>query len=133
MKWNLILLLSLFGLGMAFATVSLIPSGIEPFCWLGIFLVCAWIIAKVCTEKYFLHGLLISILNSAWITNTHIFMFQKYVAGHTKEALMMTKMPLHLSPKQMMLITGPVIGIASGIVLGLLAFGASKIVKARKV
>jgi uncharacterized membrane protein len=38
-------------------------------------------------------------------------------------------MPLPDSPRLMMLITGPVIGIISGLVLGLFAFIASKIFK----
>jgi uncharacterized membrane protein len=42
---------------------------------------------------------------------------------------MITKMPLPDSPRLMMLIMGPVIGIISGFVLGLFAFVASKIAK----
>jgi hypothetical protein len=129
MNWNLIFKLSLFGLAMAFATVYFIPSDIEPFCWLFIFIVCACLIAKNCSSKYFLHGLLVSIVNSVWITAAHILLFDKYISSHPKEAEMMTKMPLPDSPKLMMLITGPIIGIISGLILGLFAFIASKILK----
>jgi hypothetical protein len=41
----------------------------------------------------------------------------------------MSKMPFTMSPRRMMLIAGPLIGIISGLVLGLFAFVASKIVK----
>ena len=132
MNWNLIFKLSLFGLAMAFATVYFIPSNIEPFCWLFIFIVCAYLIAKNCSSKYFLHGLLVGIANSVWITAAHILLFDKYISNHPNEAEMMTKMPLPDSPKLMMLMTGPVVGIISGLILGLFAFIASKILKKKQ-
>lgn len=129
MNIKLIFQLSLFGLAMAFATVYFIPSNIEPLCWLAIFIVCAYVIAKTCTGKYFLHGLYVSLVNAVWITAIHILLFDTYIANHPQEAEMMTKMPMPDSPRLMMLMTGPVIGLVSGIVLGLFAFIASKIMK----
>jgi hypothetical protein len=129
MNWNLIFKLSLFGLAMAFATVYFIPSGIEPFFWLAIFIICAYIIAKNCSSGYFLHGLLVSIVNAVWITAAHILLFDTYISNHPQEAAMMAKMPMPESPKLMMLMTGPIIGIVSGLILGLLAFIASKVIK----
>jgi hypothetical protein len=126
-SWKLIFVLSLFGLAMGVATVFVIPSSIEPFCWLGIFLVCAFILAKRAPGKYFLHGLCVSLVNSLWITIIHVALFDKYIATHAKEAAMM--MQAHwATPKVMMLVTGPVIGLASGIVLGFLAWVMSKFV-----
>jgi hypothetical protein len=78
MNKKLIFQLSLFGLAMAFAAVYFIPSDIEPLCWLVIFLVCAYIIAKKCSSKYFLHGLYVSLLNAVWITSIHILLFDTY-------------------------------------------------------
>jgi len=78
MNWKLILQLSLFGLAMAFATVYVIPSSVEPFLWLPIFVLCAWLIAKRAPGKVFLHGLLLGIMNSIWITAAHVLLF----AGH---------------------------------------------------
>jgi hypothetical protein len=132
MNWKLILQLSLFGLVMAIATVFVIPSNIEPIFWLAIFIVCAYLIAKNCAEKYFLTGLFVSLLNSVWITTAHILLFGTYIANHTQEATMISKMPIPDSPKLMMLITGPVIGIISGLILGLFAFVASKILKKKQ-
>ena len=131
MNWRLIFGLSLFGLAMAFATVFVIPSNIEPFCWLAIFLICAYIIAKQAPGKYFLHGLLVSIVNSIWITAAHVLLFDQYVATHAKEAAMMQSMPL--APKVMMLCTGPIVGVISGLVLGLFAWIASKLVSKNAV
>lgn len=127
MNWKLILQLSFFGLAMAIATVFVIPSNIEPIFWLAIFIICAYLIAKNCTEKYFLTGLFVSLLNAVWITTAHIVLFDTYIANHAQEAAMISKMPIPDSPKLMMLMTGPVIGIISGLILGLFAFIASKI------
>jgi hypothetical protein len=132
MNTKLIFQLSLFGLAMAFATVYFIPSNIEPLCWLVIFIICAYIIAKQCTGNYFLHGLYVSLLNAVWITATHILLFDTYIAGHPQEAAMMTKMPLPESPRLMMLLTGPIVGLISGVVLGLFAFAASKLIKRKQ-
>jgi hypothetical protein len=126
MNWKLILQLSLFGAAMGVATVFIVPPNVEPFCWLAIFLVCAATIAKRCTSRYFLHGLCVSLVNSVWITSTHIALFDTYVAGHAQEAAMAAQMG---SPRLMMLVTGPVVGLVSGIVLGLFSLGASRMLK----
>lgn len=131
MKWSLIFGLSLFGLAMAFATVYVIPSNIEPFFWLIIFLICAYIIAKRCSSRYFLHGFLVSIVNSVWITTVHIVFYNTYIANHAQEAAMMAKTSFG-DPRIAMLITGPVIGIISGLILGLFAFIASRIIKNKR-
>jgi hypothetical protein len=129
LNFKLILQLSLFGLAMAIATVFVIPSNIEPLFWLVIFIVCAVVIARRCAEKHFLHGFAVSLANCVWITSFHILLFSSYLARHPQEAAMMKTMPLPDSPRLMMLMTGPVVGVVSGIVLGLFAFIASKLVK----
>jgi hypothetical protein len=129
MNWRLIFALSLFGLAMAVATVYVIPSKIEPIFWLAIFLVCAYVIAKRAPGKYFLHGLCVSLVNAVWITTAHIVLFKDYLPRHPQEAAMMAKMPMPDAPRLMMLMTGPVVGVVSGIILGLFAFVASKLVK----
>jgi hypothetical protein len=129
MNWKLVLYLSSFGLAMAFATVFVVPSIVEPFCWLVIFPICAYAIARRAPGGYFLHGLLVGLLNSFWITSAHVLLFDRYVANHPREAEMMTRMPL--APKTMMMITGPIVGIVSGIVLGILALIVHRVVSTR--
>lgn len=127
MNWKLVFLLSLFGMAMAIATVFWIPINIEWLFWLIIFLICAYIIAKNAPGKYFLHGFMVSVFNCLWITAAHYLLFDKYMAAHPGMIDDNAKMPL--DPKIMMLIIGPVVGIASGLVLGLFSFVASKLVK----
>jgi hypothetical protein len=129
MNWRLIFLLSLLGLAMAIATVFVIPSKIEPVFWLAIFIVCAYLIAKHAPGKPFLHGFCVSLVNCLWITTAHIVLASSYLARHADEAQMLAKMPMPDAPRLMMALTGPIVGIVSGIVLGLFALVASKIVK----
>jgi hypothetical protein len=129
MNWKLILQLSLFGLAMGIATVFVIPSKIEPLFWLAIFVICAFLIARHAPNKPFLHGLCVSLVNCVWVTGSHILLFDQYVANHAQEVAMMKSMPLPDSPRLMMALMGPVIGVVSGIVLGLFAFVAAKLVR----
>jgi len=129
MSWKLVFGLSLFGLAMGFATVFVVPPRIEPFAWLGIFLVCAYLIAKYAPKRYFLHGVCVGLLNGVWVTGAHVALFDKYVAGHAREAAMAAQMGAQMgSPRLMMGAVGPVIGLVSGVVLGLFALAASKLV-----
>jgi hypothetical protein len=126
---KLILALSMFGLAMGIATVFVIPSKVEPMFWLAIFVVCAWVIAKRAPGRFFVHGFLVSLVNSVWITGAHILLVSSYLPRHPNEAAMMAKMPMPDSPRLMMLMTGPLVGIISGIVLGLFSLVAGKLVK----
>ena len=129
MGWKLIFQLSLFGLAMGIATVFVIPPNVEPVFWLVIFLICAYVIAKRRLTGRFVHGLLLGLVNSVWITAAHVLMFDRYISGHAQEAAMMKSMPLPDAPRLMMTMTGPVVGLISGIVIGLLALGAGKLTK----
>jgi uncharacterized protein YneF (UPF0154 family) len=131
MNWKLIFSLSLFGLAMAVLTLEIIPSSIEPFLWLIIFIVCAYFIAKKASGKYFLHGFMVSIFNCIWITAIHAAMSDTYVTHHAQEAEGYAQLneKLGLSIPQAMMVIGPIVGIISGLVLGLFAFIASKIIK----
>jgi hypothetical protein len=126
---KLILQLSLFGLAMGIATVFFIPSSVEPWAWLAIFLICAFAIARIAPGKPFLHGLLLGIVNSVWVTGAHVIMFDAYLAHHAKEAEMMRSATMPVSPRLMMACVGPIIGVVSGAVIGLLAMGASRLVR----
>jgi|SRR6185312_5664635 hypothetical protein len=131
MNWKLIFSLSLFGLAMAFATITLIPSSTEPYAWLVIFLLCAWLIAKNAPGNFFWHGFLVSLVNCVWITAAHIIFSSTYLAHHPQEVAMYGKLngQFGTGPTTAMLFFGPIIGIISGLILGLFAFIASRFVK----
>jgi len=129
MNWKLIFLLSLFGLAMGIATVFVIPSNIEPVFWLLVFCICAYIIARQQSSGHFVHGLILSIVNSVWVTGSHLLLFAAYAANHPQQMEMMQSLPLPNHPRRMMLLIGPIVGVLSGLVLGLFAWIAGKLVK----
>jgi len=131
MNWKLIVQLSLSGLAMGIATVFLIPSTTEPLCWLVIFGICAYLIATRAAGRHFRHGLMVGLVNGVWVTTAHLVLFDRYIANHPEEAAMMTSMPLATSPRLMMAVIGPCIGVVSGVVLGAFAVLASKVVATR--
>jgi hypothetical protein len=130
MNWKMIFQLSLFGLAMGIATVYVIPSNIEPAFWLVIFLICAYLIAKgtAGAGMHFLHGFLVSMVNSVWITAAHVLFFDRYIAGHAQEVAMMRTWSLPASRGAMALV-GPGFGVLFGIILGVFALVAGKLVK----
>jgi hypothetical protein len=132
MNWKLIFQLSLFGLAMGIATVFVISSSIEPIFWLAIFLVCAYIIARRAPARPFVHGLMVGIVNSVWVTASHILLFDYYIVHHQQEMAMMTSMPLPDSPRTMMALMGPCIGVVSGIVLGFFSVIAARLLRSRR-
>ena len=132
MNWKLIFQLSLFGLAMGILTVFVIPSSIEPFAWLAVFLISAYLIATRAPGRFFSHGVLVGIANSLWVTAAHVLLFRTYMDNHPREAAMMFRMPMYRHPRLLMVLTGPCIGLLSGIVLGLLAVLAYKLFVARR-
>lgn len=128
MNWKLIFDLSLFGMAMAIGTVFIIPPGIEPAFWLVVFLFSAVVIARKILGQQFLYGLLTGLANCVWVTSAHVLFFNRYISHHPREAAMMSSMPLPSSPRLMMIFVGPVIGVVSGAVIGLLALVFSRFV-----
>jgi hypothetical protein len=64
-----------------------------------------------------------------WVTSAHVLLFDQYLARHAKEAAMMSSMPMPTHPRVMMTLIGPVIGLVSGIVLGIFAVVATRLVR----
>ena len=126
MDWKLILQLSLFGLAMAIATVFWIPSDVEPFFWIPILGMSAYVIAARAPGRPFLHGVLVGLANSAWVTTAHVALFEAYIARHPREAAMAASMG---SPRLVMALPGPAIGLVSGCVIGLAAVGLARRVR----
>ena len=131
MNWKLIFQLSIFGLIMAFGTVSLIPQKVEPVFWVLIFAFCAFVIARACSGKYFLHGLYTGLANCIWITAVHVIFYHKYIENHPQMDTWTTSLPAAFAthPRIATAIVGLGPGIISAIVFGLFAFIASKIAR----
>ena len=128
MNWNLIVRLSFFGFLMGWASISLLSESIEVALWILIYAFCAYAIAKKCEQKHFLNGLMLSMLNSAWVTGFHVIFYKTYLSEHPAIDLMYSFLPLSGFPRLGMVMMAPVFGAFFGVFLGLFSFIASKIV-----
>lgn len=129
MRWGLVFALSGFGVVMAALTVSAVPSNVEPLFWLVIFVFCGWVIARRVERRHYLHGLMVGIVNSVWMTAAHVAFADTYLARHPTEAALAAGSPF--SPRVWIVLTGPVIGVLSGVVLGLFARVAARFLRRR--
>ena len=129
MNWKLIFALSLFGVAMAIASLFGLTRHIEPLLWLVIFVFYAWWIAGHCAGKYFLHGFLVSVLNGVWISLIHAAFFSTFIKNNPEMVAGFQNLPQGISPRAMMLIVGPIIGALTGVVAGLFAFIAAKLLR----
>lgn len=125
MSLRLMFGLSLLGLAMAVATVFVVPLRIEPALWVGIFVFSAVLIAKRAPRSFFLHGVLVSLLDSVWVAGAHAALFDQYVHGHGHVVAMAAR---YGSPLMVLALAAVAAGIAAGVLLGVLAWVSSKFV-----
>lgn len=118
---------------MAILTVFLIPFYMDIFFWIPIFLICAYIIAKKAYDSYFLHGLWTGIAIFLWVTLIHVLLFTKYIFANGPMVGILSKLPKIASPRVMLIIYLPLLGVACGIIIGLLSVLASKFVQRKDV
>lgn len=136
MNWKLILQLWLFGLAMAIATVYVIPAKLESPTWIAIVLAYALLVARRAPGRFFLHGFLVGLANWVSVTGAHVILFDAYVARHAEAAAAIQA--VSASPQVATSFLGPIAGMmgrfaipvpgASGVVIGLLAWGLSRLV-----
>ena len=126
MNWQLILLLSLFGILMGTLSVRGFTKKIEPVLWLVFGFFTAFMISGNVSENAFWHGFVIGIfwgvLNSAIQSiffDTYLKNNPKYQEGFKKSSF--------VKPRYFILLVGPMIGLVTGTVLGGLAWLCQKI------
>ena len=129
MNWKLIFTLSLFGVAMAVAGVFGLTRKIEPLLWLVIFVIYAICIAKYCAGKYFLHGFLVSLINGVWIALIHAAFFPTFIKNNPDMVVAFKNLPANISLRALNLMIGPFVGAIFGLVAGLFAWIAAKLLK----
>lgn len=127
MNWKLIFQLSVFGLAMAFLTISLIPTETEWIFWLGINILSAVVIARSCRERFFAHGFVLSVINGLWITAVHLGLYPNYIANHPETITLNQGTYFAEHPRQFILIFTPIMGAAFGLIQGILAWLAAQL------
>jgi len=126
MNWTIILLLSSFGLIMGLLSIKGYTQKIEPFLWLLFGIITALVLSKNTDNKTFLHALLIGLLWGVLNGIAQSVFFDQYLANNTNLQERF-KQSTFMHPRYFVLLTGPVIGLITGLVLGGLALLFKKI------
>jgi hypothetical protein len=130
MNRKLIFALSSFGLIMALSTESLVALRYEALGWMVVFVISAYIISTVCKDKYFLHGLLVGMLNYLWVIPYRFFSHGMYIQAHSNLMIALEEIPMPYRdhPRLLLASIWVVVGIVSGLILGLFSHMASRMV-----
>ena len=133
MNFQLVFMLSGFGLAMGVASLlGLIPRGVELWLWLAIALICAVWIAKQVPSRRFMHGFLTGLISGMLSPLIQVAFFSLYLRNNAYAAESFRQVPAGFSPRLLVLIMTPVIGIIYGLCLGLLAWVAGKVLRRRE-
>lgn len=139
MHWRIILPLS-FALGFAMGGASVMgwtgkigSTGIrlEPILWIFIAFICAIVIIARIRRRRFLHGLLIGIVLALYNSICQSVFNEMYFANNAdiREQFQQTA---SIPPRVLVLITGPIIGLIYGTLLGGLALLLGAILQSRQ-
>jgi hypothetical protein len=131
MNWSRLILLSLLSLPITLLAIfGVIPTAtVEAIVWLVLILVLAWLLRT--SAKPFLSGLVVGLLMGLWSHLLSIPLWDAYVANNPEMSaeILSGATEKGMSLPTFMLVTAPVVGIMYGLVLGLLAWAASKLRK----
>jgi hypothetical protein len=133
LNWKLVLQLSMLGLAMAVGSAFVMPPRVETPLWPVIFIVVAILVARRAPGRYFLHGFFVGFTNWVWVAAAHMIFHESYAARHAKDIAAMVSMPMPGLPSWAAGIVrafrenGIPIPGASGVVIGLLSWIASKV------
>jgi hypothetical protein len=135
MKWTLIVKLSLFGFVMGFVNLFFVEPIITPAIWIFIYLFSAYVIAKNCVSKFFLHGLVLGIFDDVWLRVVKNIFHKTYLA-HAKgliyqfdsvtKTLKLKESDLSISRQ---ILIGFSLALFTGLILGILTFISAKLFK----
>jgi hypothetical protein len=132
MNWRLILSLSLFGIIFSIASVFGFTSGREWLAWLLIGVYSGWKFARRSHEDLFLHGFYLGILAGCFSSVVQALFVSAYLANNPRMVEALNALPQGLHPAAVVLIMGPIIGTVSGVVFGVIAIIAGKLVKRKQ-
>ena len=129
MNWKILICLSLFGCMMAYATVLWIPAETEYYLWPGIFALSAIFIARTSYNNYFRQGFVLSLLNCFWLAIIHCHQADTYIQSHPQVSAFSSFFHMNEHPRVILLFSSISMGIAFGLVQGLLAWIAGSFIR----
>ena len=131
MDRKLVGMLSVAGVVMGFASVMGWTQHREGVLWLVIAIASAFVIAREAPGKYFVHGLWTGLLAGMASALIQCAMYGTYLANNPATATQVQAMPPNWNPRVMLLIFAPILGLANGVVIGLLSWLGARMLKPR--
>lgn len=129
MNWPLILRLSLLSIAMGPASVLGLTRSYDWLMWLCVGVFCAWQFARKAHDELFLHGFYLGILDGIFNSTIEAVFVSTYLSNNPRMINALNAVPQGLHPALVVLIMGPIIGTVSGIIFGVLAVIAGKLVR----
>ena len=133
MNWKLIGLLAGFGVLMGVASVLGLTKGIEGLLWLVIGIICVLGIVSRAPTRSFLHGFLVGLIGGAVAPIIQFLFFAAYMANNPELSKRFAEIPGGMEAKYFFLMLTPVIGLGSGLVLGLVCWLVAKLAGRKRV
>jgi hypothetical protein len=128
LDWRLVLSLSLFGPAMGLASILGWTGSLEGPLWAVIALLAAFAISREAPGRHFLHGLLTGAIGGTSAPLLQSLMFKAYLDNNPALAADFGRMQIGMDPRLFVLALAPMIGIVSGLVLGLLTLLAGRVI-----
>ncbi len=127
MNWKLVYSLASIALFMGLMSSFGLTQNIEWFLWLIVGLFSAFLIAKRTTDRHFLTGFVVGFLCGVINSFVEGILYGVFVDNNPAAAASIQEMASSISPRLFLFIAGPVIGLATGVIFGLLALLASRL------
>jgi len=131
MNWNIVLLLSGFGLAMGAASVLGLTTGIELWLWLAIGVICVAVLVRRVHRKAGLHGFFVGLIGGGIAPVVQFLMFPAYLANNPQLEGDFAQLPGGLEPRYFVLLLAPLAGLVSGAVLGAASWLVGRLVARR--
>lgn len=127
MNFRIVLSLSSMAVLMGAATSFGLMQGLDWFFWLVLALFSAYLIAKRGSKRPLGNGFLVGFLCGVLSSATEAVFFDSYIANNPASADRLARMAQMSDPRVFMLLSGATIGLAAGILFGLLALLAARL------
>ena len=128
MNLRLVACLSCFGVVLGVASVlGVIHPGQERWFWLVTAVVSIIVIARAAPGRYFMHGFLVGLFAGMLAPLIQGLAFNSFLAHNPSADEAFKRLPASIPPRVLVICTAPVLGIATGLILGLFTWLAGKL------
>ncbi len=127
MNFRIVLLLSSVAVLMGAATSFGLTQNLEWFFWVVLALFSAYLIAKRSPKRPVGSGFLVGFLSGFLSAATEALFFEFYISNNPESADRLDRMAQSMDPRLFILLSGATIGLAAGIVFGVLALLATRL------